>query len=972
MNKNYFKSVFPASILLLGSGFFMVNGFTGSGESVYQPRKESAEAQLADPAAEEYVRTHKNHFTGNVERADFERAWAALQPMVMNASERAVGLEWSEEGPDNVGGRTRAILVNRSNPNIVFAGSVTGGLYKSTDRGGWWTRVTSFDDVVLTGSTGTSLAISATCQDLNGRIYVGTGCAFEGGVTFGQMQNGNGIYYSDDLGATWTQLTTTPSLTTQNINELQADPNQADRIWIGSNRVYTYDPTAGLVQKHTSASLDLKLSPDGMMVISSSASACIVSNDYGATFTTISGSGPTQIATSNMRVEFGVSFEKNSLNNWSVFAMCSKTSGLTEGYISNDNGNTWNKTLPANGLINPVGTQGNYNNTVAGIPGHPDRFFMGGIDTYHWEADPDDISEGQIEQRSFWFLDNPNPFYVHADNHEIEWATDLKQAYIGNDGGVGRSADNNMNIFYTSNRGYNVTQFYSVAYSGRGDVMGGTQDNGTNYNDHSHSFYQSFVEVRGGDGFDCDISQIDPSYMFGSVYYGGMQRSNNYGSSFSDFYNARILSFGDPGSIENGIGQFKTVGRLYENENDLNSTDTLTIRNNTTDTIYNGQTTTIYFGHSNYSLLDSIAITATQDYLPGDSITYIVDRIQTLYAMGFTGAERGVWITRGACNFAANPIWDSIPGITSFISSSEAVVAIEFSANGNHMFVSTTGGDLIRVSGLNSYYGGTGGRDMSGLTVTRIGVYTGSVQGIAIDPNNVNHIVLCIGGFGSSTILEINNATTAPTSASATGSDITGAGASGLPSMPVYDGVIDVSDATGNTIIVGTEYGVYSTDNGGISWTYESGGIGGAMGPGPVPVTAVRQQSRPWSNYTKNPGVIYIGTMGRGIWKSETLLSIGNDPMDDIKPNSSLLNLAVYPNPASDFANIEFTLAKDANDVLVNVFSLNGTLVSTQNINRAVKGKNNLTLNVNEYAKGTYLVAVIAGKNKFTNKLVVR
>jgi hypothetical protein len=395
---------------------------------------------------------------------------------------------------------------------------------------------------------------------------------------------------------------------------------------------------------------------------------------------------------------------------------------------------------------------------------------------------------------------------------------------------------------------------------------------------------------------------------------------------------------------------------LYENENDLNSTDTLTIKNNTTDTIFNGQTTTLYFGHTNYSLLDSITITATQDYLPGDSITYIVDRVQTLYAMGFTGAERGVWITRGACNFAATPIWDSIPGITSFISSSEAVVAIEFSANGDHMFVATTGGDLIRVSGLNSYYGGTGGRDMSGITVTQLGVYTGGVQGIAVDPNNNDHIVLCIGGFGASTIREINNATTATSSGASTGSDITGAGASGLPSMPVYDG----------------EYGVYSTDNGGISWTYESGGIGGAMGPGPVPVTAVRQQSRPWSNYTKNPGVIYIGTMGRGIWKSETLLSIGNDPMDDVKPNSNLLNLAVYPNPASDFANIEFTLAKDANDVLVNVYSLNGTLVSTQNINRAAKGKNNLTLNVNEYAKGTYLVAVIAGKNKFTNKLVVR
>ena len=959
-----FKTVIPAGILTIGAGLFTLTSLSKK-ESTYIPRDKADPLALASPAEAEYIRIHKNALTGNVEPDDFSRAWNTLYPIITASPDtRSVGLEWLEEGPDNVGGRTRAVLVNRLDQNIVFAGSVTGGLYKSYDRGGWWTRVTSFDDVVLTGATGTSLAISSMCQDGNGRIYVGTGYTFDW-----QMQNSNGIYYSDDLGTTWAQLTTTPSLIS-NINKLQQDPTQANRIWIAANRVYTYDPIAGLLQKHTSTANELKVSPDGQVVVFNAGNNCYVSNDAGTSFVSVVGAGPTQISSLNYRVEFGISFEKNSLGNWSIFAQAAKTSGLTEGYISNDNGVTWSKTLPANGLINPLGSQGSYANICTGIPGYPNRFFMGGLDSYQWIANPDDISTGQIEQKSMWFLDSPNPAYVHADLHEMKWDTQLKQIYIGCDGGIFRSASNAMNLFYSSNRGYNVTQFYSVAYSGRGDVMGGTQDNGTQYNDHTHSFYQSHVRVKGGDGFDCDISQIDPSVMFASVYYGDMQRSNNYGGSFGDFLSARILTYGTPGALGTaGLGPFNTVGRLYENENDPNSLDTLVIRNGSGDTILNGQTVMLQFTHRNYNLPDSISFTAAMDIFPGDSATYIVDRVQSLYAMGFTGADRGVWITRGACDFAANPIWDSIPGIftSALIGSAESVTAIEFSADGNYMFVGTNAGDLIRVSGLNSYYGGTGGRDLTGLTVTKIGGYTG-VQGIGIDPNNNDHIIVCVSGFGTSNVREILNATTAPTAAGSTGTDISGA----LPSMPVYDAIVHVGDPSGNTIVIGTEYGVYSTSNGGVTWTYESGGVGGGQGPGPIRVDAVRQQIRPWSAYTKNPGMIYIGTFGRGIWRTETLVSVGNDPYDESKNKPFTGNLMIYPNPANDVATLEYILSKDLNNLNMTVYAMNGQAVITQKINHASKGKNNLTINVSDFATGTYLVTLTSGKNTFTGKMIVR
>jgi hypothetical protein len=47
-------------------------------------------------------------------------------------------LNWISRGPDNVGGRTRTLVIHPDYSNIIWAGSVGGGVWKSLDGGSTW------------------------------------------------------------------------------------------------------------------------------------------------------------------------------------------------------------------------------------------------------------------------------------------------------------------------------------------------------------------------------------------------------------------------------------------------------------------------------------------------------------------------------------------------------------------------------------------------------------------------------------------------------------------------------------------------------------------------------------------------------------------------------------------------------------------------------------------------------------------
>ncbi|MES2865134.1 MAG: PA domain-containing protein [Bacteroidota bacterium] len=110
----------------------------------------------------------------------------------------AASNSWVERGPTNVGGRTRAIMFdpNDASNETVFAGGVSGGLWKNTNisnANSTWTRVNIPEN----------LAISCISVDPNNSsiFYVGTGESYVGGDV-----NGDGVWKSTDGGATWANV----------------------------------------------------------------------------------------------------------------------------------------------------------------------------------------------------------------------------------------------------------------------------------------------------------------------------------------------------------------------------------------------------------------------------------------------------------------------------------------------------------------------------------------------------------------------------------------------------------------------------------------------------------------------------------------------------------------------------------------------------------------------------------------------
>ncbi|WP_303318752.1 PA domain-containing protein [Flavivirga abyssicola] len=105
---------------------------------------------------------------------------------------------WVERGPNNVGGRTRAIMFdpNDATNKIVFAGGVSGGLWKNTDitsSSSSWTKVNIPENLSIT-----SLAFDPNNTDV---FYAGTGESYVQGDV-----NGNGLWKSINRGVTWERI----------------------------------------------------------------------------------------------------------------------------------------------------------------------------------------------------------------------------------------------------------------------------------------------------------------------------------------------------------------------------------------------------------------------------------------------------------------------------------------------------------------------------------------------------------------------------------------------------------------------------------------------------------------------------------------------------------------------------------------------------------------------------------------------
>jgi len=117
-----------------------------------------------------------------------------------------------------VGGRSLAVSGNAATPHTFYAGYTGGGVWKTTDDGLNWTRLSS--DQYGLGVVG-SLEVAPSDPDV---VYVGTG---EGEIR-GNMMTGNGVYKSTDAGKTWKHVGLED---TRVVARMTVDPHDPNRVF---------------------------------------------------------------------------------------------------------------------------------------------------------------------------------------------------------------------------------------------------------------------------------------------------------------------------------------------------------------------------------------------------------------------------------------------------------------------------------------------------------------------------------------------------------------------------------------------------------------------------------------------------------------------------------------------------------------------------------------------------------------------
>jgi len=154
--------------------------------------------------------------------------FALLAPITLVISGQAVadesdlykGMSARAIGPGTMSGRISAIDVVNSDPSHIYVASASGGVWHSTDSGTTWTPI--FDDGPV-ASMG-AIAINQSNPDI---IWLGTG---EGAVR-NSVSIGNGMYKSMDAGKTWSYLGLPES---EHINRIALHPNDPDIAWVAA------------------------------------------------------------------------------------------------------------------------------------------------------------------------------------------------------------------------------------------------------------------------------------------------------------------------------------------------------------------------------------------------------------------------------------------------------------------------------------------------------------------------------------------------------------------------------------------------------------------------------------------------------------------------------------------------------------------------------------------------------------------
>ena len=660
---------------------------------------------------------------------------------------------WVERGPNNVGGRTRALMwdPNAASGNKVWAGGVTGGLWYNNDitsATSQWQAVNDFWD---------NIAVTCIAYDPNNTqiMYVGTGESFTG------ASRGAGIWKTTNGGTSWTQLASTSNF--YYVNDIVVRDESGSSVIYAAvdgrfyNGTFHGSAQAGL-QRSTNGgtswtqvlpnvpgesfnyvAADIEIAADDRIWIGSDPSP-YGGNDRGGGRILFSDNGTTWVVSTSVSVANGrgrveVACAPSDAN--VVYALVENNRQLEAILKTTNKGFFWDNSNTSSAVSEPSDAdngipatdftrgQATYDLIAAVDPLNANRLIIGGINLHRSN------NGGQTWQQISKWSNNPNMnlanySLVHADQHAIAFKPGQtgfasQEVIFGTDGGVYWSNSivqaANQSVISGRNNGYNVTQFYAAALTPTANgnlILGGTQDNGTQ--EFSISGMNSTTEKTGGDGAFCFIDQTEPniqitSYVFNNYYlYNG---SSFQGTIINENNTGSFINVADYDDIQNVLYTYKTPTKLYK------------VRN----------------------------ITATS--------AGILDSVQHNF---------GTTVT--------------------------ALKVSPYTTTSSKLFVGTSAGRLFRINNAN-------GNSPQVTEITPTNFPTASISSIEFG-NSENEILITFFNYGVTSVWYSNNGGNTFVSKE-------GTGATQIPDMPIRWGLINPNNA--NEVILATEVGVWSTSN---------------------------------------------------------------------------------------------------------------------------------------------------------------
>lgn len=444
------------------------------------------------------------------------------------------GIEPRNIGPGGMSGRVTALDVVHNNPQIIYAGTASGGLWKSNSGSVAWTPV--FDSVAVL-----SIGAVAICQQNTDIVWAGTG---EGNPR-NSVTGGYGIYKSLDGGKNWQSMGLEK---TRNIHRIIIDKNNPDIVYVGAiGSSWGKHPERGVFK-----TIDGGKTWKHILKVNSA-----------------TGAGDLVVDPQNPNKLIAAMWE-HERKPW-TFTSGGSGSGL---YMTHDGGDNWKKLTDKEGL--PKGELGRIGIAIA--PSNPNRIYAlveakknalyrsddGGD---KWTKVNDKSSgrgSGGIGNRPFYYADifvdpvNENRIYsvftyvnysidggksfqqlmpaygtptgIHPDHHAFYvHPTDPNFIIDGNDGGLNITRDMGKNWRFAEN--IPVAQYYHINVDNDFpyNVYGGMQDNGSwvgpGYVLKSGGIRNSYwQEVMFGDGFDAMPDLDDNRFGFAMSQQGYVGR----------------------------------------------------------------------------------------------------------------------------------------------------------------------------------------------------------------------------------------------------------------------------------------------------------------------------------------------------------------------------------------------------------------------------------------------------------------